>query len=139
MATGEQRGDSQLPVIDLSPLSGRGSREAREEVGRQVREACLTYGIFYVTGHGMGDTGRVFDASRAFFSLTQQEKDAIPVSSGKAGFTRGYIEMGGESGSERLEVRTQGGMTGKFWTPNMTESCGMLIAWNAPFLSLHIP
>lgn len=99
-----------LPVIDLGPMMRDGgcTRAEREAIGAQVRDACMTNGIFYVSGHGV-DEGRlasVLQASRSFFSLSQQKKESITCPPGRgAGFTRGYIELGGESGSDRLEVR----------------------------------
>ena len=39
-----------LPIIDLSPFAKGGSAEARAEVGRQVRRACVDIGFFYLVG-----------------------------------------------------------------------------------------
>jgi hypothetical protein len=100
----------QLPIIDLSPMmrEGGGTAAELEAIGAQVREACMTDGIFYVSGHGVeeGKLNGALQASKSFFSLPQQDKELVTCPPGRGtGFTRGYIEMGGESGSDRLEVR----------------------------------
>jgi len=108
---GGEGGDSaiQLPIIDLSPMmrEGGGTADELEAIGAQMREACTTEGIFYVSGHGVEERklNGALQASKSFFSLPQQEKELVTCPPGRGrGFTRGYIEMGGESGSDRLEV-----------------------------------
>jgi isopenicillin N synthase-like dioxygenase len=95
-----------LPVIDISCLTRvGGSPEDKEELGRQIKAACTDHGFFYVAGHGVSTEAQneAFSASASFFDMPNEDKRAIPFSSG--GFTRGYIGMGEESGSDRLEVK----------------------------------
>ncbi|KAI8816486.1 uncharacterized protein EV422DRAFT_545418 [Fimicolochytrium jonesii] len=101
-----------LPVIDITPFStnapaGQDS-SAKRDVGAQLAEACSQHGVFYLKS---GDIGRLtnekrlrtFEAAKQFFALPEEVKKAVPISPG--GFTRGYIGIGGESGSSALEVK----------------------------------
>lgn len=68
-----------LPVIDLTP-SFSSSLFSRQEVARQINEACTTVGFFYITGHGIPKNvcDEVFKLCERFFSdLPQSSKDAI--------------------------------------------------------------
>jgi len=86
-------------------MDGSGTSEEKKALGHKIHEACALHGFFYVTGHGVEDAiqSEAFEASQAFFDLPQDVKKAVPFESG--GFTRGYIGMGEESGSHRLEVK----------------------------------
>jgi len=91
-----------LPIIDLTPfLEDRPSSE-REHVASVLHTACKAYGAFYLTGHGI-DNRAVLRRMREFFVLPAIEKRKIAIE--KGGFTRGYIGMGEESGSDALEVK----------------------------------
>jgi len=93
----------QLPVIDLSPfLNSASPLNAKSGVAAQLHDACRTYGAFYLIGHGI-DTTAVMSGMRSFFDLSSSQKKSISIKPG--GFTRGYIGMGEESGSELLEVK----------------------------------
>lgn len=61
--------------------------------------------MFNVVGHGLdeGAMKEAMEASKEFFSLPLAEKSRIPIHSG--GFTRGYVGVGGESGSTALELK----------------------------------
>ena len=73
-----REGESPVPTIDIAPFTGGGSAE-RTEVAEAVRNACEEIGFFVVTGHGFPEAvaGRIYDASRAFFDLPLEEKNAI--------------------------------------------------------------
>ena len=60
----------------------------------------------YSTGHGLHaeQVEKMYNASDTIFSLTQEQKDSLMVET-KTGLTRGYVSMGGESGSDALEVK----------------------------------
>ena len=91
-----------LPVIDIAPFLAATETAEKMSITRQLHDACSTYGAFYLTGHGI-DNRAVLDRMREFFSLSESQKSAIAIREG--GFTRGYIGMGEESGSDALEVK----------------------------------
>eukprot|EP01006_Ploeotia_vitrea_P004621 TRINITY_DN115014_c0_g1_i1.p1 TRINITY_DN115014_c0_g1~~TRINITY_DN115014_c0_g1_i1.p1 ORF type:complete len:338 (-),score=20.91 TRINITY_DN115014_c0_g1_i1:123-1136(-) len=94
-----------LPVIDVSSLSAPLSKETLNELSSKIRDACVNYGFFYVVGHGISEEciKNVRGAAKEFFDLPLDTKKTVPLKSG--GFTRGYIAIGEESGSDRLEVK----------------------------------
>ncbi|TPX63686.1 hypothetical protein SpCBS45565_g06438 [Spizellomyces sp. 'palustris'] len=106
-------GIAPLPIIDVTPFAQNASSNednAREKAStvEQLAAACVTYGAFYVKSGGLGNLTRefrkeVFSAAQDFFKLPQDTRNKIPIRSG--GFTRGYIGLGGESGSSALEVK----------------------------------
>ena len=91
-----------LQAIDIAPLLGPSSPVERARVARQLHKACSETGVFYVTGHGI-DTSSFVARMAEFFALPQDRKLAVAVAPG--GFTRGYIGIGEESGSDALEVK----------------------------------
>jgi isopenicillin N synthase-like dioxygenase len=78
-----------LPVIDMSASTG--------QLAKDIGEAARGVGFFYVTGHGISPTlmDEVFAASRLFFGLSSDEKDAVSIR--KSLHNRGYVGMKGES------------------------------------------
>lgn len=91
-----------LPVIDITPFLAGGAEEDKSRTSSLLHHACKQFGAFYLTGHGI-DTASVLGRMRDFFSLPTEEKRRIAFA--KGGFTRGYIGMGEESGSDALEVK----------------------------------
>ncbi|KAF8142909.1 Clavaminate synthase-like protein [Mycena galopus ATCC 62051] len=61
---------AEIPIIDLS------SCLQQEEIVLQIRRACETVGLFYVTNHGIPEEviERCFNASKEFFSLDDEAK-----------------------------------------------------------------
>lgn len=57
-----------VPVIDLS--------DPEDAVVARLREACIQYGFFYVSNHGVAaeSIAATFEASRAFFGLPTAQK-----------------------------------------------------------------
>ncbi|KAJ3073813.1 hypothetical protein HK102_005935 [Quaeritorhiza haematococci] len=95
-----------IPIIDISPfLSPTGPTHAKTAVVNHLVDAITTYGVFYITHHGITPEKmeRIFEAARVFFALPESVKRKIPIKSG--GFTRGYVGIGEESGSEAFEVK----------------------------------
>ncbi|KAI8854092.1 hypothetical protein BC829DRAFT_381279 [Chytridium lagenaria] len=77
-----------LPIIDISPFSNAYDEATIEDARKdtcaaEMLAACEAYGAFAIVGH--------------------PAKSAIPIQPG--GFTRGYVGVGGESGSSALEVK----------------------------------
>ena len=67
-----------LPVIDISPMSG-GSAQAKVAMAATLRDACEHSGFFYVSGHGIEPAliEQVFRASKQFFELPMADKLAV--------------------------------------------------------------
>jgi len=82
-----------LPVIDVSPLFGRGDA-ARWGVADAIGRACRDNGFFYATGHGV-DASRLDALAREFFALPEEEKLAIAMARGGRAW-RGFFPVGGE-------------------------------------------
>jgi isopenicillin N synthase-like dioxygenase len=91
-----------LPVIDIEPFLANGNEAKKRPIAEQLHEACRTYGAFYLKGHGINNKA-VLGNMKSFFALSEPQKNAIAIREG--GFTRGYIGMGEESGSDALEVK----------------------------------
>jgi isopenicillin N synthase-like dioxygenase len=84
-----------LPVIDLSPLFTDDEAQ-RKAMARDIRDACVRSGFFYVVGHRVPADlmSGIMDASRALFALDAEEKQAI---ASPPPFGRGYAMMGGRA------------------------------------------
>jgi len=84
-----------LPVIDISPLFDGGNPASRARVGREIRDACINIGFFYITGHGVAQSelDELVDWAHRFFALPADEKNKLHKdhSSGKFG----YMPIGG--------------------------------------------
>lgn len=84
-----------LPIIDVSPLvTASGDRE---QVAREISDACKAHGFFYITGHGVPQEliDRLERLSREFFAWPNARKLQWPMSrSGRA--WRGFFPLGGE-------------------------------------------
>jgi isopenicillin N synthase-like dioxygenase len=88
-----------LPVVDLRADPGplrEGLREAAHEVG-----------FFYLVGHDVPDelAGRVLDAARRLFELSEADKDAVAMV--RSPHFRGYTRLGGELTRGRVDWREQ--------------------------------
>ena len=87
-----------IPVLDLAPLR-TGDPAARQALAVQLREACSTYGFFYITGHAVPPAllADVFAQLRQLFALPRADKLAIAR-------THPLVERGWEPlGSQVLE------------------------------------
>ena len=86
-----------LPVIDIEPLMHRREVAARSAVAAQIEAACRSTGFFYVRGHGVTDDiiGRLDVASRRFFALPDEAKQAIAMKHGGRAW-RGWFPLEGE-------------------------------------------
>lgn len=121
VASSVDSGGVSLPVVDLSCFAtdtaadgDAGDAEAvaaaRAHVGNQLADACRDLGFFYVVGHELTQARQDAALARAaeLFALPLVDKRAIQLPDGYTaapGFSRGYIGMGEESGSDRLEVK----------------------------------
>ena len=101
-------GRGPVPIIDITPFAA-GQSAGRKGVVDDVRAACEDIGFFVITGHGIPEAlvARIYDASRAFFDLTAEEKNAIgetgPVLGGLMHFALGKEALAATLGRSKGE------------------------------------
>jgi isopenicillin N synthase-like dioxygenase len=80
----------EIPVIDFSPFLTN-DVEGKQRVAQEIYHACHQVGFLYLTHHGIsqGAIAYVFDQSRQFFALPDEEKQAIAWSNKTS--NRGYV------------------------------------------------
>ncbi|KAJ3260247.1 hypothetical protein HK103_000882 [Boothiomyces macroporosus] len=85
-----------LPKIDLteSPVS--------KQTLQSLQEAITNYGAFYVKTN-YKDHSRLFESAGRLFKTSDMDKSELTIEPG--GFTRGFIKLGGESGSDLMELK----------------------------------
>ncbi|KAF9927168.1 hypothetical protein FBU30_003448 [Linnemannia zychae] len=99
-----------VPTIDITALLSSTSTTAdKQRAAVELLEAFTTYGVFYVTSpsHALFSTAtttKVLDATQRLFALDTAQKSLIPKIQ-PGGFTRGYVPIGGESGSATKELK----------------------------------
>jgi isopenicillin N synthase-like dioxygenase len=97
-----------LPIIDISSfLDPSSSKEARSTTAKAINAACVNYGFFYLTGHGIPTTklDEIINLAREFFALPLQEKNKIKR------FDAGSPEGGdGARGYQGLGENVTGGL-----------------------------
>ena len=81
----------EVPVVDLKDLVN-GKDIVR--TSKEIHEACLKYGFFYVVNSGISEDlqAKVFDATRQFFDLPLEKKQKIKKGDG----FRGYFNLSDE-------------------------------------------
>ncbi|KAK5822980.1 hypothetical protein F5H01DRAFT_337006 [Linnemannia elongata] len=99
-----------IPTIDITALLNKSSATTeKQHVAVELLNAFTTYGVFYITSpsHPLfttQNTNKVLDASKRLFDLDATQKAQIPKIQ-PGGFTRGYVPIGGESGSATKELK----------------------------------
>jgi isopenicillin N synthase-like dioxygenase len=77
IATAQEDG---LPIIDISAfLDPSSSQESRRTTAVAINAACVNYGFFYLTGHGIpvSTLDEIISLARKFFALPLEEKNKI--------------------------------------------------------------
>jgi isopenicillin N synthase-like dioxygenase len=99
--TSESGNPQSLPIIDISPfIDPHSSPSARQSTASAINSACVDYGFFYLTGHGIPVTrlDQIIALARQFFALPVSEKNRIKRhdAGGPEGGdgARGYQSMG---------------------------------------------
>jgi isopenicillin N synthase-like dioxygenase len=84
-----------LPIVDL---------KNEVQASAALNEAFSKYGCCYLTGHDIDlkNEKKVLKAAQAYFSMSNEDKKKNERPKSSNGFIRGYIGLGGESGSEEL-------------------------------------
>ncbi|MFL5297268.1 MAG: isopenicillin N synthase family dioxygenase [Phenylobacterium sp.] len=95
-----------LPIIDMSPLFGRGDTAGRGRVAGEIARACEAHGFFYLVGHGISADvlTELETESRRFFALPLAARMAISMDKGGRAW-RGYFPVGGELTSGRPDLK----------------------------------
>ncbi|KAF2849906.1 Clavaminate synthase-like protein [Plenodomus tracheiphilus IPT5] len=69
-----------LPIIDISPfMNPHATRESRQSTATALNDACINYGFFYLTGHGipLSTLNHIISLARTFFARPLSEKMLI--------------------------------------------------------------
>jgi isopenicillin N synthase-like dioxygenase len=84
-----------LPIIDVSPFVNGGTASERLGVARQIRQACVDIGFFYLVGHGIpgNELEELLEWGHRFFGLPAEEK--LKIHQRKTGGGLGYVTPGG--------------------------------------------
>lgn len=99
----------EIPIVDFTGVM-EGNPAAKKATAKQVREACLVHGFFYLTGHGIPQKfiDNAFAASRKFYSIPDDQKTDVYINQdfrGHAPLTL-VTEIGGVKQSGRGETFT---------------------------------
>ena len=88
--------DKTLPVVNVSGLVSSEIAD-RKLVGSALRDACLNFGFFYITGHRVSSKLRtsVFERAKEFFQLPASEKEKINLANSNC--NRGYEPLRGQT------------------------------------------
>ena len=85
-----------VPEIDISPylLNCNGDDTARAKVAREIRDAAISIGFFYLRGHGFAQSelDELLSWGHRFFALPHEEKEKIHWRNNPG---KGYIPSGG--------------------------------------------
>ncbi|KAF9900451.1 hypothetical protein BX616_002591 [Lobosporangium transversale] len=115
-----------IPTIDISALlTYSSSKQQRQEVATELLNSFATFGVFYITSSthpvfSSKKSKQILDATTRLFALDPTQKSQIPKIQ-PGGFTRGYVPVGGESGSATKELK-EGFSYGYEWKPDELEA-----------------
>lgn len=82
-----------IPTVDISPwLDENASPTAKNEVVNAMRDACSTFGFFYLIGHGIPEEDRqaVLECTRKYFDLPEEDKMDTWIGKAMGRSFRGY-------------------------------------------------
>lgn len=100
-----------LPILDFSKFRAGGA--AGEDFLAQLRTAAREIGFFYLAGHGISRARQdgIFEAGKAFFALSEDEKLAIEMihSPHFRGYTRPGRELtrGAQDWREQIDIGSE--------------------------------
>jgi isopenicillin N synthase-like dioxygenase len=94
----ERHGVSRLPVIDIAPFVSGGTADERRRVARELRQACIDIGFFYVSGHGIASSelDELLALGRRFFEQPHEVK--MKAHQGLSRSREGFWTPGGLDG-----------------------------------------
>ena len=105
--TRHEEASGPVPKVDIAPFTA-GETPEQARVAGAVRAACEDIGFFVITGHGFPEEleTRIYDASRAFFDLPAEEKNAVgetgPVLGGLMHFAFGQEALAATLGNAAI-------------------------------------
>lgn len=84
----------EIPIINIQPFVQESTVEEKTTVAKDIRTACVDFGFFYVTGHGIAEDKilRIRETADKFFKCSKEEKDKISID--KCDHARGYQTIG---------------------------------------------
>ncbi len=90
-----RRALDQIPVIDVSPFVRGGDLNERRRVGREIRDACIDIGFFYISGHGIeqAEFDELTTWAHRLFALPIEQKMSLDKSLSPRNV--GYMQVGG--------------------------------------------
>ena len=97
-----------LPIIDISLCDDSHAEHVKNTCYNAIDTALTDYGTFVAIGHGIKPSyfEKAFENSKMLFSLNNEEKLNVSMSSFNESFGRGYIPFGLEAGvSSYFEVK----------------------------------
>jgi isopenicillin N synthase-like dioxygenase len=97
-----------LPIIDISLCDDSHAEHVKNTCYSAIDTALTDYGTFVAIGHGIEQSyfEKAFENSKMLFSLNNEEKLNVSMSSFNESFGRGYIPFGLEAGvSSYFEVK----------------------------------
>jgi isopenicillin N synthase-like dioxygenase len=88
----------QIPIVDFANYRADASLEARQEIAKQVVDACRKVGFVYITNHGVPEDQlkKAFEVSKKFYDLPLEDKMKAPHPANPL-HHRGYSKPGTES------------------------------------------
>lgn len=117
-----------IPVVEWPLRDGPWTMEESQQVARDVGDACLHYGYFFLKNHGVasGLIAAAFDETRKFYSLPVEEKRRFNCSADSQFL--GYRGLGAEkslmhSGGEACEQYRIGNFVEKPGAAALAELC----------------
>ncbi|KAG0333232.1 hypothetical protein BG004_000923 [Podila humilis] len=99
-----------IPTIDITALlDPKASASDKQQVAAALLTAFTVYGVLYITSpthpvFSSSKTSEILSATQRLFALNDTDKSHIPKIK-PGGFTRGYVPIGGESGSTTKELK----------------------------------
>ena len=82
-----------IPTVDISQwLDPKAPQEVKDDIVKQVHDACSIYGFFNLVGHGVSKDAqeRTKTAARRFFNLSMEEKMKVSVDKSMGKSFRGF-------------------------------------------------
>ncbi|GIK04412.1 hypothetical protein Aspvir_008495 [Aspergillus viridinutans] len=93
MGSNDSTPPTSIPTVDMSPwLDEHASPAAKDEVVNSMRNACSTFGFFYLVGHGIPEEDRqaVLECTRKYFALPMEDKMETWIGKAMGRSFRGY-------------------------------------------------
>ena len=84
-----------LPIIDISPIVRDAALADQQGVGREIRDACVNIGFFYLSGHGIPaeELDELIVWGHRFWALPLEERLKLQKSAESKGL--GFVPSGG--------------------------------------------